>query len=486
MNHLSIYQKIKNSFEVNPTMPYQFQNVYEAGKRDIVSAFWENRISYLEQEAKAYRLIEEIKKCMDLGGITESFSHYVNTEPIYHYLTKFSAVLQDHLEEDVLDSGQLYRFGLQLAAKSSEVEEVKVGMLILGMYETDLAKDLVRVLGFHSEFTLYALEASNSYQNRNEFIFELAKNTRGYGKMAAVQMLQPITKEQKQWILEEGGDNEVIPNISCVMCLCKAGLSSYFKEVVIDEDMFSCLSYLFAYAFAKDSIARYPNCEVLVRRYLDAAKEYAEDILDLSALCIIEANEADYECKEVLNWTKWEQLILNEMKSGNIEITEFLGTILTVLDLEPDFVEFEPLLEKMPFDLDILKFLLEQHPKKYWKDIYQYLQEKIPIEVLEGQKIASFDDVLSVEFEPDLWLYFLLFALRQIGIFQERLVLSALNARYQPVREEALMALKQHINQCESDVKSYLKAAKETEPSEKLKKEIEEIQKQIEGERHEV
>lgn len=467
-------------------MPYQFQNIYEAGKRDIVSAFWENRSSYLEQEIRAYRLIEEIKKCIQCNEVLASFTEYLKEQPLFRYLTKFSGILQDHLAEEIFSAEELYQFGIKLAGKSSEIEEVKAGMLILGLFETDLAKNLIRVLGFHSEFTLYALEASNSYKDRNEFIFELAKNTRGYGKMAAVQMLQPITKEQKQWILEEGGDNEVIPNISCVMCLCKAGMSSYFEEFKIDDEMFSCLSYLFVYAFAKDSIDRYPNCRVLVKRYLELAEEYAEDILDLSALCVIESNEADYHCQAVLNQAKWEQLVLEEMRNGNTEMIEFLGTILTVLEIEPDFSDFQPLLKKLPFDLDILKFLLEQHPDKYWKDIYEYLQEVLPIEVLEGEKMETQNETLSIEFEPDLWIYFLLFALRKMEIFQERLALSALNARYQPVREEAILCLEQNIDRYQSDIRGYLEEARKTEPSKELREKIEQLIKKIEGGKYEV
>ena len=485
MEKVSIYQKIKNSLKADPTLPYQFQNIYEAGRRDIIGAVWENRNSYMEQENKAYQLIEEIKKSMEYEIVTKSFADYVIEYPVFQYLTKFSSILLDHIAEGVIDEQQLYRFGLQLTAKSSEIEQVKIGMVILGLYETEVAKNLIRVLGYHSEFTLYALEASNSYGDRNEFVFDLAKHTRGYGRIAAVQLLQPITTEQKQWFLEEGGDNEVIANLSCVICLCKTGLRSYFDEVNIDEDMFSCISYLFAYAFEKDSNQLYQNCTRLVERYVDLAKEYAEDILDLIALCMIESNQPNDQCKEVLNQPKWEQLVLEEMKYGNVDIIEFLDVILTVLDLKPDFSEFEPLLKRAPFDLDILKFLLEQHPRHYWKDIYCYLQEVLPIEVLEGEKMEVEDEKLSAEYAPDLWLYFLLFALRSIGVFQEKLVLSALNARYQPVRKEAITLLEQYETQCQLDIRGYLKEAKQSEPSKKLRERIDKLLKRKEGGYHE-
>ena len=159
---MSIYQKIKNSLKADPTLPYQFQNIYEAGRRDIIGAVWENRNSYMEQENKAYQLIEEIKKSMEYEIVTKSFADYVIEYPVFQYLTKFSSILRDHIAEGAIDEQQLYRFGLQLTAKSSEIEQVKVGMVILGLYETEVAKNLIRVLGYHSEFTLYALEASNS------------------------------------------------------------------------------------------------------------------------------------------------------------------------------------------------------------------------------------------------------------------------------------------------------------------------------------
>lgn len=475
MEKKSIYQILRESYKEVPQLPYIFQDPYQAGKKDIMCAFWENEVSYLEQEIRVYQLMEQIQNCIEEHLITSEIGKYLRKYQLASYLTKLTVILWDHLEEGIFQKEDLYWIGIQLAAKSSGLEEVKLGVLILGLFQEKIARDLVWVLGLHSEFTLYALEAANYYENRNEFVFELAKNTRGYGKMAALQLLQPITEEQQDWVMEYGAENEAVTSISAIMCLNKAAMYSYYKEYPIDAEHIENVSYLVVHAFARESIDNFKFCKEFVTRYLEAAKENASSFLDLAALCTIEQNAADYHCTELLSNEKWQDIVLEEMKQGDEDIIPSIGMILNTLGIQPDFEVFLPLLQKRPFDLDLLRYFLEQHAEQYQMDLFQYIQENMPDDVLKGEKVSIPDKAITQEYEADVWVLFLLQSFRTAEIFQEKFCISCLNARSHQVREEALRNLYQFHKQWKGKEEEALRQAILTEPDPELKKEMEQL-----------
>lgn len=481
MENKSIYQILHESYKKVPQIPYVFQDPYQAGKEDIMCAFWENDVSYLEQEIRTYTLMDELQCCVEKHQITTELKRYLKKYSIASYVTKFSGVLKDHVSERIFEKENLYWLGIELATKSSQVEEVKLGILILGVFKEKTAKALVWIFGLHSEFTLYALEAANHYENRNEFVFELAKHTKGYGKMAALQLLQPITKEQQEWVMEKGADNESVAGISAVMCLNKAAMRHFYNEYPVEQEYFDNLSYLFIYAFAKESINNFEFCEGLVERYLEAAKDIAIGFVDLAALCTIQSNESKYDCMDILNDRKWTDTILTEIRDGEADIIPRMGMILDVLDLQPEFEDFMPLLRSKPFNLDILKYFMENHGDLYRMDVYRYLQDYAPSIVFVGEKVCIPDKEITEEYEADVWVLFLLQSFRTAGIFQESFCLTCVNARSLQVREEAIKTLGQFRHLWKRNEKKVLSQAILTEPNEELKKEI----KQLMGEENE-
>ena len=83
------------------------------------------------------------------------------------------------ISEKLLDKDRLYSFAIRLATESEFEDEVKLGMLVLGFFENDLVRKIIKTLGYHSELTIYAVEASQNFHDYNEFLYNLAQNTCG-------------------------------------------------------------------------------------------------------------------------------------------------------------------------------------------------------------------------------------------------------------------------------------------------------------------
>ena len=84
--------------------------------------------------------------------------------------------------------------------------------------------DLATEFGVYEEFTYYAARilSRSSWEKGNDELFILAQNTRGWGRIHAVDYLRAETQEIRDWLLYYGADNTVIPQYSADVCLQKA------------------------------------------------------------------------------------------------------------------------------------------------------------------------------------------------------------------------------------------------------------------------
>ena len=61
-----------------------------------------------------------------------------------------------------------------------------------------------------------------SWDEPDREIFQAAKKVRGWGRIHAVERLDPEDEEMERWLLAEGWDNTVLPAYSALECFQKA------------------------------------------------------------------------------------------------------------------------------------------------------------------------------------------------------------------------------------------------------------------------
>src|SRR5699024_7048532 len=118
--------------------------------------------------------------------------------------------------------------GMRLVKTSISPEEVKLGIMILGFYPNDLTMKVLRTLGFHSDYTVYAAESiRQSSIKENQFLFELLQNTDGYGRLAALCLVKAVSDEQKEWIINHAIKSDFLPSIYVNVAIQKADIRHY-------------------------------------------------------------------------------------------------------------------------------------------------------------------------------------------------------------------------------------------------------------------
>lgn len=496
MNGESIYKYINRMAIENPGLPYTFQDPYIAGRIDINYVLWGDDLPFLHKERLALELVDYVADCIDEQIDIEELGFLLQERPVLWYMGNFNSRMKTYISEGLIDAKKLYILGMELATQSEEEELVKLGMLFLGYFENDVTRQILKTLGLHSAFTLYALEAARNFTNYNKFIYELAQNTLGFGKLAALYVLEPVHQRQKEWLFENGMTYGVVPDITAIICLEKVEMAVFYQNLTMTEENFSRLSRLIAYGFENNDIKEFSQGLTLVEKYLKAAPRHAKTFIDLASIVIIEDNmipswmleyidiEDDYEdwpmdrqelvidiCNGLIGHSKWDNIVFYELSQPQEE-TSLIVSVLERLELLPTFETFIPLLERDLFDMDLLEYLLIENAEYYLEDVFYYITHMLlDTEVFEGPQ-AIFHDDLTFEHRPDIWVLYLLKEMVEENINQEEFFVDCLSARFSDVRIEAIHALRQIRRSWSNQVIPALEHAYEAEPVESIKKQL--------------
>ncbi len=184
--------------------------VYHMGSAEVTEESMEileelfRAVSEGEFEEGRQKLEEFAKKNTPLGTIDE-FQGYITENT------------------DWIDAERLYRFASK-CLMSSRADIVKYGMEMLEVFSEpdEEMKEKIRTLGLCDEFTLFALFHMRGWSDANEEIFSVARRVHGWGRIHAVEQLEPETEEIRKWLLEEGISNGVIPDYSALTVYQKA------------------------------------------------------------------------------------------------------------------------------------------------------------------------------------------------------------------------------------------------------------------------
>lgn len=176
----------------------------------------------------------------DAGGARELVRRFCETGCMIGAIDEIQQYIIGHQEE--LAAGKLYQLGRDLMLGGTHREEVKFGMALLELFNTngnEEIKQAVRELACSDEFTIFALFLMQSWDNPELEIYQAARKVRGWGRIHAVERLTPVDEEMERWILSEGWDNTVLPAYSALECFQKARCAQLLDEEMTREQYIS-------------------------------------------------------------------------------------------------------------------------------------------------------------------------------------------------------------------------------------------------------
>lgn len=356
-----------------------------------------------------------------------------------------------------IDNSLLFKFGIFLVLYSVNIEAVKIGISMLGLFDfsdNENIIELVEKLALCDEFTLYVDIALSNIPNANDIRFMLAKKVYGWGKIYLVDSLENEDERINEWLITSGCDNgiglgylayEVANKINLLKVLKRTNLSNEeFKgicdimEGLIKEKNFKEISFYENYleifqAFLKhfekhiDNVDYY-NIPIMILKYIFSKGKKSQQDIAISKK-IVELLDSD----EVYNTLKKE--IREERKLRQvIEILKFNSKI------KLDDEVFEKFKENPVEKYYCLEYLLQKD--EYFDKSLEILSNAIKLQ----EHYAEPKAIMGLLDEYSNNLSFIIQTLKEYPCKGKEFIVAGLKSKTMQPRNSALNTIKEWIN----------------------------------------
>ena len=242
-------------------------------------------------------------------------------------IDEICSCIQDNSEN--LDPQKIFAYGYYLILDSKNVELVKVGLILMELLEPHLPEEVnetIKILGLYDEFTIFSIFNLRHLPNGNDFIFEYAQKLNSWGKVHAVERLQPKTKKIKDWILHNGMSNSVLNEYLALTCYQKAEVEKRLKTKITKKE-FDSIGKIIANLFPEGPVAgisAIENDEEILTIFVEhAQKQNNLTVGNLNVIYDIKdyAEENEYKklkelCDVILDNSKTKETIKKAVKKG--------------------------------------------------------------------------------------------------------------------------------------------------------------------------
>ena len=189
----------------------------------------------------------------------------------------------DHKES--VSAENVVKFALYTLYNTADRESLKfaLSMLELVRLDDDSLKDILRVVGLSDEFTLFVIFIMQQWENANEEIFRIARRTKGWGRIHAIERLIPDTPEIRDWLLREGIHNTVLPSYSALNCWEGSEAENLLFSGNVSPEDFAAISNLMGALLDEGpcpGLSELEKSDEVVKAYLRRAKEMPSESID--------------------------------------------------------------------------------------------------------------------------------------------------------------------------------------------------------------
>ncbi|EKA93890.1 hypothetical protein [Fusobacterium periodonticum] len=314
---LSIYELIKNSIQNNGELPEDFK----LPPKDPNGVPWADGAMdgvYIYHTVGNEEDIEPLKNIVfqiSEGKFEEAETNLDKLD--FSMVSRTNSLLSWIIQEQKqINLNNLYEFASSRLVTTKNIEVIKFCLSVLAIMnvETDAETiEKVKILALSDEFTLYCLNIFVKLENSNKEIFEIAKKVKGWGRVHSIGYLEVTNDEIKEWILEEGCHNDVLPAYTAYTCAKKINLIEILNDGKISNKKFNDISYLMNALLDESAItgmSALEDRELLIERYLEKAKTLSSTEDDYRTLMTLKEyiknnkeinNNLIKICDEILN-----------------------------------------------------------------------------------------------------------------------------------------------------------------------------------------
>jgi hypothetical protein len=244
-------------------------------------------------------------------------------------------VLTELLTREQPERRALHPIGHWLATTAPDREPAKLGATLLGVAGSDADLPVLRLLGAHSEFTLFCVTAmANILPGPEPELWALARSLEGEGRVVCVELLRDTEDPSiREWILRGGFRNLNGSHQLALVAATTGDLLSALRGDV-DRELLTAAGEIIQGLFLCDDLDGYEHGAHAVEAFLGHMRTRADTVQDVSTVAEIGSYLADdghgegfweetdrrhwtatrraaftETCGWVLSWDKWPERI---------------------------------------------------------------------------------------------------------------------------------------------------------------------------------
>lgn len=321
------------------------------------------------------------------------------------------------IKEGVFRKETIEDIAICLVTEINECEAIKLGLILLRFAESDDALDLLIEYAMNNEYIFYAIEAIKAFDNCNSIIFDIAKISNGYGKIIAINNLEPINDEIKKWIILNGTNNDFKKDVLAKLCFNKVDYLEYYLKCKKSNKNYKVLTetlkllyespkwfveninlefikvyckYFYKFENTFDNI--YVMCSLLSLFY---KKDGEKTLIENISLSIDEEEFIDKEIEKFLKGNYIE--ILKDTLDNNYEKISKVIDVALALEIQLKFDDFKSYLELKPFDINIYEYIMNSCDKHQQDKLIEFTFTKLNFIKFDEEEQVSEDEELSDE-----------------------------------------------------------------------------------------
>jgi len=186
-----------------------------------------------------------------------------------------------HQSSEEIDLQAVWRYGLSLTFKSDNIEVVRLGIVMIGLFNIHEMEGVINSLldlAKYGEFTLDVIMIVNKWEDGNDYIFQIAQKTDGWAKLFTLFSLKPQTQQIKDWILSYGYENTISKFNLSLMCAENGDMINALRRGNLDTELYDGIATIINGLVVDESekgLRGYPFAEESLSLYLKYAKSYA-------------------------------------------------------------------------------------------------------------------------------------------------------------------------------------------------------------------
>lgn len=454
---LSLFQYISDAV-VDGDLPDGFSLPRLTDKEDEIAwadGAWDGvsiyHMGFDKPSEKSRDLMEKAVQAASDGDFDDADALFIELGRIMSATSGIDAIQNFIIDNsDELNPENVFDYAYHSVVDSTDRECVKYGLSLLELFDTDSSddlKDVVRTIGLSDEFTIFAIYVMWHWENGNDEVFELAKKVHGWGRIHAVERIEPETDEIRHWMLVDGVHNQVLPAYSALTCWQKSDAAALLHGNLTREE-FSGIRDIIGGLLDEGpvpGISEIENGDDHILLFLDKARNLASDIDDYEAIRSIRIHFEDEEtsnpeivtlCNELLSSDKCRDAVMKAVSEGNsVPLAAELG-----IDYKEDVLNaLESSFEDRPY---LCKPLMDD--TDYRARVLELFQQRLPLDEMKCGPGTTLG--LGRKYRKELALEYLMQELRDFPLEGQDFVKTGLQCAPIKTRNGALYVIEEWVS----------------------------------------